>query len=258
MLLAVDVGNTQTVIGVFQREELVQSWRVATVASRTPDELAVFFSGLLGFAGLSFDREITAVAVASVVPRVTQSLRNMCESYFGFPPLVVGPGVKTGVPVKVENPREVGPDRIVNAVAAIERHGVPCVVADFGTATTLDVVSVRGEYLGGAIAAGLETALAGLVSATARLPRVELVMPPSPIGRSTVEAMQVGFVLGMAALVEGLVAGIAEELGAEPVLVATGGLAEVVLPALKGGWAHDPWLTLHGLRIVFERNARPR
>lgn len=253
MLLAVDVGNTETVLGVFSDRELTRHWRISTIADRTADELALMFGGLLEHQDLSFDRNVTAVVIASVVPSATSALREMVRRYFGFRPLIVEPGVKTGIPVRTDNPKEVGADRVLNAVAAIELHGAPAIVVDFGTATTFDAVSAQGEYVGGVIAPGVQISAAALYEHTARLPRVELVAPSSVIGTSTVESVQSGIMYGYASLVDGLVERIAKELG-EPTVIATGGLAPVMIEECRTIDHHEPWLTLEGLRIVFERN----
>ncbi|HEX6261932.1 MAG TPA: type III pantothenate kinase [Actinomycetota bacterium] len=253
MLLAVDVGNTETVLGVFNDRELTRHWRISTVADRTADELALMFGGLLEHQDLSFDRNVTAVVVASVVPSATSALREMVRRYFGFRPLIVEPGVKTGIPVLTDNPKEVGADRVLNAVAAVELHGSPAVIVDFGTATTFDAVSEKGEYVGGVIAPGVQISAAALYEHTARLPRVELVAPSSVIGKSTVESVQSGIMYGYASMVDGVVERIAKELG-EPTVIATGGLAPVMIEECRSIDHHEPWLTLQGLRIVFERN----
>ena len=254
MLLAIDVGNTETVVGVFRDEELAWRWRMSTVPDRTADELALLFGGFLQQQELSFDRNVTGVVLSSVVPSATQALREMVRRYFRFPPVVVEPGVKTGVPVLTDNPKEVGADRIVNALAAFSRFGGPCVVVDFGTATTFDCVSDQGEYLGGAIAPGLQVAARALFEHTARLPLVELVAPNAAIGKNTVESVQSGLIFGYASLIDGMVERIAKELG-HPTVVATGGLAPVVIEECKTVDHHEPWLTLEGLRLVFEKNA---
>lgn len=254
MLLAVNVGNTNTVLGVFQGDDLKWQWRVSTERERTADELAVVFGSLLAQHELSFSRQITGVVISSVVPTCTQALREMVTSYFAFPPVVVEPGTRTGVPILTDNPREVGADRIVNALAAFQRYGGPCIVIDFGTATTYDVVSAKGEFLGGAIAPGVQVSNRVLATATARLPQVELHAPRSPIGRNTVEAIQSALVYGTAAEVDGMIDRIQAEIGDDAVVVATGGLAPVVMPYCRHRLEHDPWLTLQGLRLVFERN----
>jgi type III pantothenate kinase len=256
VLLAIDVGNTETVLGVFREEDLAWRWRMATVPNRTADELALLFGGFLDQQGLSFDRNVTAVIVSSVVPSATQALRDMVRRYFRFPPLVVEPGVKTGVAVLIDNPKEVGADRIVNSLAAFTKFGGPAVVVDFGTATTFDCVSENGEYVGGAIAPGLQVAAQALFEQTARLPLVELVSPRSVIGKGTVEAVQSGLVLGYASMVDGMIERIAKELG-QPTVIATGGLAPAVIGECRTIDHHEPWLTLEGLRLVFDKNAEP-
>lgn len=256
MLLAVDVGNTETVLGVFRDEELAWHWRLATVPERTADELALLFGGFLERQGLSFDRHVTGVVISSVVPTATQSLREMVRGYFHFAPVVVEPGVKTGVPVLTDNPKEVGADRIVNALAAYTKYGGPCIVVDFGTATTFDAISEGGEYLGGAIAPGIQISARALYERAARLPRIELSAPRSVVGKNTVESLQSGIVFGYSAMVDGMVERLAKELGT-PTVIATGGLASIVIEECTTIDQHDPWLTLEGLRLVFEKNAEP-
>jgi type III pantothenate kinase len=253
VLLAIDVGNTETMIGVFRDEELAWRWRLSTVPDRTADELALFYGGFLQQQGLSFDRNVTGVVISSVVPSATQALREMVRQYFRFPAVVVEPGVKTGVPVLTDNPKEVGADRIVNALAGFTKFGGPCIVVDFGTATTFDCVSDEGEYVGGAIAPGLQVAARALFEHTARLPLVELVAPRSVVGKNTVESVQSGLIFGYAAMIDGMVERIAKELG-QPTVVATGGLAPVVIGECRAVDHHEPWLTLEGLRLVFEKN----
>jgi type III pantothenate kinase len=254
VLLAVDVGNTETMLGVFRDRELAWTWRISTQAERTADETALLFGGFLQQEGLSFSREITGVVISSVVPTSTQALREMTRRYFHFDPLVVEPGIKTGVSVLTDNPREVGADRVVNALAAYSKYGGPCVVVDFGTATTYDAVSERGEYLGGAIAPGLGISSAALFAETARLPRVEIVAPRSVIGKNTVDSVQSGLVFGTAAEVDGIVERMQKELGGHATVVATGGLAALVTPYCQRIDHQEPWLTLEGLRLIFERN----
>jgi type III pantothenate kinase len=256
VLLAVDVGNTETVVGVFRDDELAWHWRLATVPERTADELALLLGGFLERQGLSFDRHVTGVVISSVVPTATQSLREMVRGYFHFPPVVVEPGVKTGVPVLTDNPKEVGADRIVNALAAFTKYGGPAIVVDFGTATTFDAVSEGGEYLGGAIAPGIQISARALYERAARLPRIELTAPRSVVGKNTVESLQSGIVFGYAAMVDGMVERMAKELGM-PSVIATGGLATMVIDECQTIDHHDPWLTLEGLRLVFEKNAQP-
>jgi type III pantothenate kinase len=256
VLLAVDVGNTETVLGVFRDDELAWHWRLATVPERTADELALLFGGFLERQGLSFDRQVTGVVISSVVPTATQSLREMVRGYFHFAPVVVEPGVRTGVPVLTDNPKEVGADRIVNGLAAFTKYGGPAIVVDFGTATTFDAISERGEYLGGAIAPGIQISARALYERAARLPRIELASPRSVVGKNTVESLQSGIVFGYSAMVDGMVERMAKELGT-PSVIATGGLATIVIDECQTIDHHDPWLTLEGLRLVFEKNAEP-
>jgi type III pantothenate kinase len=258
VLLAVNVGNTQTVLGLFRDAELAWNWRMSTQPERTADELALVFGGFLAQQGLSFSQQITGVVISSVVPTSTAALREMTDSYFHFPPVVVEPGVKTGMPVLTDNPREVGADRIVDALAAYNRFGGPCIVVDVGTAITYDAVSERGEFLGGAITPGINVSAASLFSHTAKLPMVELLTPRSVVGKNTVEAIQSGLIYGTAAEVDGLVERMREELGGRATVVATGGLAAIVVPHCRTIDHHDPWLTLDGLRLVFERNVGER
>jgi len=256
VLLAVDVGNTETVLGVFRDEELAWHWRLATVPERTADELALLFGGFLETQDLSFDRNVTGVVISSVVPSASQALREMVSGYFHFAPVVVEPGVRTGVPVLTDNPKEVGADRIVNALAAFTKYGGPAIVVDFGTATTFDAVSAGGEYLGGAIAPGIQISAQALYERTARLPRVELSAPRSVVGKNTVESLQSGIVYGYAAMVDGMVDRMAKDLGT-PSVIATGGLASIIVDECGTIEHHEPWLTLEGLRLVFEKNAEP-
>ncbi len=257
MLLAVNVGNTNTVLGVFRGAELQHRWRASTEPERTADELAVLFAGLLDQAGLSFSNQITGVVISSVVPTSTSALREMVNDYFNFPPVVVEPGTKTGMPILTDNPRELGADRVVNALAAFHRFGGPCIVIDFGTATTYDAVSEKGEFLGGAIAPGVQTKNASLSRETARLPQVELHAPRTGIGKSTVEAIQSALIYGGASEADGMIDRIRKELGGNATVVATGGLAPLIVPHCQFVDEHDPWLTLEGLRLVFERNVGP-
>jgi type III pantothenate kinase len=252
MLLAVDVGNTETVLGVFDGPELTHTWRVSTQQERSADELALLLAGLLEHRGLSVEK-LTALCVASVVPDVTRQLREMAAGLLPFEPLIVGPGTRTGVSILTDNPREVGPDRIVNTLAAYTRFGGPAIVVDFGTGTNFDVVSEAGEFLGGVIAPGLQISAATLVRRAARLTRVELEAPPSVIGTSTVTAIQSGLVYGTAGEVDGTVERLRAELGRATV-VATGGLAPVVIPHCRSIDHHEPFLTLEGLRLVHGKN----
>jgi type III pantothenate kinase len=254
MLLAVNVGNTETSLGVFRDDDLAWSWRMRTAPERTADELALLFGGFLDQHGLSFDRNVTGVVISSVVPTATRALRDMVNRYFRFPPVVVEPGTKTGMPILIDNPRELGADRIVNSLAAYSKYGGPAIAVDVGTATTFDAVSEGGEYLGGAIAPGLQISARALYERTARLLLVELTPPRSPVGKSTVEALQSGLVFGHVAMIDGMVERLSKELG-QPTVVITGGLAQVLLEECRTVDHHEPWLTLEGLRLVFEKNA---
>jgi type III pantothenate kinase len=254
VLLAIDVGNTETLIGVFQGNELRWHWRTSTVGERTADELALMIGGFLEQQGLSFSRQITGVAMASVVPDQTLALREMVDNYFHFSPVVVEPGTRTGIPIHYDNPKDVGADRIANAAAAFAKFGGPCIVVDFGTATTFDVISAEGDYLGGVIAPGLKVSAAALFGKAARLPKVELIAPPSVVARSTVESMQVGLILGTASMIDGMVERIVKELG-HATVIATGGLAPLVIEHCASVQQYEPWLTLEGLRLIFDRNA---
>lgn len=253
MLLALDVGNTNTVIGVFQGSELKVHWRLSSRRTGTSDEFGIFIKGLFDFAGLDF-RAVDALILSTVVPTLQMPLEEMSRSFFGVEPLVVGPGIKTGMPILYEAPRDVGADRIVNAVAAFEGYGGPCIVVDFGTATTFDAISARGEYLGGAICPGIGISAEALFQRAARLPRVEVVRPSVVIGKTTVASMQAGLFYGYLGLVEGLVGRMKAELGGGPVVVATGGLAQLLLGGSGVVDRVDPLLTLTGLRILYERN----
>jgi type III pantothenate kinase len=255
VLLAIDVGNTHTVIGVFRGDELVEHWRVATDARRTADELALLLQGFLVLEGMSFSRQITGVSMCSVVPALTHELREMTRRYFHFEPVVVEPGTKTGVPILTDNPKEVGADRIVNALAAFTLHGGPAIVVDFGTSTNFDVVSERGEFLGGAIAPGVEISVDALGMRGAQLRKVEITRPRSVIGKNTVECLQSGILYGFAGQVDGIVERMLKELGGSAVVIATGGLAPLVVAESVTVHHHEPWLTLVGLRLVYEKNA---
>src|SRR4029453_6204582 len=249
VLLAVDVGNTEITIGVFQGDELAQHWRAATGARRTAAHHAPFLGGggvRLGGAG--------GVVVSPVVPRLTQALREMVRRYCHVEPLVIEPGIRTGLPILPDNPREVGADRVVNAIAAYAAYGGPVVVVDFGTATTFDAVSERGEHLGAAIAPGIQISMNALGERPAQLRRVELVPPRSVIGKNTVESLQAGAIWGFAGQVDGIVRRMVAELGGSATVVATGGLGGGVLDAREAVQRHEPWLTLHGLRIIWDRN----
>ncbi len=256
MLLAVDVGNSNVKVGVFNGEELVARWRVETDRQRMPDEYAVLLRSLLDLQGICM-ADITGFSLSSTVPLLTRAFRELSERYFSLSPVVASADVKTGVVLAVENPREVGPDRIILALAAMRRHRVPAIVLDLGTATTCDAISARGELLGCAIAPGLSTALEGLVARAARLFSVELRAPGRAIGRNTVASVQSGSVFGYVGLVEGLVKRFKTEMGGDPMVIATGGLAPIVVQETDIVDVADPDLTLHGLRYLYELNAEP-
>jgi type III pantothenate kinase len=253
MLLAIDVGNSQIALGIFAGDELVGHWRVSTEAEATVDEIRWQITGILGADGFT-GADIKGVAISSVVPSMTTSLRRIIPDMTGDHPVVVEPGVRTGLSIEIDNPREVGADRIVNSVAAKERYGAPVVVVDFGTSTNFDVVSPEGAYIGGSIAPGLEISTNALVSGTAALRRVEFEPPRSVIGKGTVEAIQSGALYGHAGLVDGIVERIAAEVGTEITRVATGGLASTIVPHCLSVDTIDAYLTLEGLRIIFDRN----
>jgi type III pantothenate kinase len=263
LLVAIDVGNTQTVVGLFgpgdgpagSGPDLMYHWRVATVAHRTADELALLIDQLFQLRGLDPEEVITGMAVASVVPRLRTAMREMADKWFKVNTVIVEPGVRTGMPIHYDNPKEVGADRIADAVAAFERYGGPTIVIDFGTATTFEVVSERGEYLGGVILPGIEISLEALFARAALLPRVELVEPRSVLAKNTVESVQSGVIYGFAAQVDGLCRRLEDELGPCRV-VATGGLAGLIGPYSAAIEHHEPWLTLDGLRIIYGRNQR--
>ena len=252
MLLAIDVGNTNTVIGLFDGAKLVQSWRVKTDARDTADELWLQYRALVG------TQSVSGVAVCSTVPAILHEIRTMLNSYWSeLPAVIIEPGVKTGVPLLVDNPKEIGADRIVNTLAAhaLFGHDHPVIVVDFGTSTNLDVVSAKGEFLGGAFAPGIEISLDALVGRAAQLRKVELIRPRSVIGKNTVEALQSGAIYGFAGQVDGLVRRIVEELDSGPVVVvATGGLAPLVIGISETIQFHEPDLTLIGLQMVFAKN----
>jgi type III pantothenate kinase len=253
VLLVVDVGNTQTHLGAFRDGELLHDWRFATVRDSTADELGARLRSLLALRELAFG-DLDASILSSTVPQLRPEWTAMAERYLGHEMPVVGPGLKTGMPIRMDNPREVGADRLVNAVAAYERLGGPCVIVDFGTAITYDVVGEGGEYVGGIIAPGVEISLEALTSRAAAIPKVDLTPPRALIGKSTVEAIRSGVIHGFAAQVDGMLERLREELGDETAAVATGGLASAIVPFCEQIDEVDPLLTLTGLRLIYERN----
>ena len=250
MLLAIDVGNTNTVLGLFDEENLVQSWRINTNPRETADEIELTFRGLLT------DYPVTGIALCSTVPSVLSEMRIMLSRYYAeVPTVIVEPGIKTGVPITTDNPKEVGADRIANSLAAFTLFGGPCIVVDFGTSTNLDVISEKGEFMGGALAPGIEISLDALATRAAQLRKVELATPRSVIGKNTVEALQSGMIFGFAGQVDGLVDRIVEELDSEvKAVIATGGLASIVVAESETITCHEPDLTLIGLRLIFAKN----
>jgi len=259
MLLAIDVGNTNTVLGLYRLEgakpELAAHWRITSHRSQTADEYGVFFVNLFEMNKLS-PKKVSHIIISSVVPPVDSTLRQVCEDYFHTQPLFVEPGIETGMPVLVDNPSELGADRLVNSVAAFERYGGPCVIVDFGTATTFDVISAKGEYLGGAIAPGLGLSADALFSHAARLSRVDIKRPAKVIGTNTVTHLQSGLYFGYIGLVDGILERIEAELGQKPRVIATGGLARQIAEDSSFISEIDDMLTLDGLLILFERNRR--
>lgn len=255
MLLTTNVNNTNTMFGLYDRSEWIANWRIKTDRAKQPDEYAMLLRDLFQHSQLNWS-DVTGVAIASVVPPLTGSFVEMYQRYFKLEPLVVTNKIKSGVKIKIDYPEEAGADRILNALGARELHGCPCIVVDFGTATTFDAISKEGDYLGGAIAPGLGIAAEALFARTAKLPRIELVAPPAAIGRNTVHAMQSGIMLGYIGLIEGLVKRIKVELGAGTRVVATGGMAHILAPETEAIETVDQMLTLEGLRLIYDLNQK--
>ncbi|MBG9795526.1 transcriptional regulator [Paenibacillus dendritiformis] len=255
MILVIDIGNTNIVLGVYEGDKLLHNWRLSTSRQSTTDEYGVMIYNLFTMTKLSV-KDIEGVILSSVVPPIMHTMEMLCRKYLNKAPLIVGPGVKTGLNIRIENPREVGADRIVNAVAAIELYGglKPLVVVDFGTATTFDVIDVKGNYIGGAIVPGIGVSTEALYQRAAKLPRIELTKPKSVIGRNTVHSMQAGIIFGYAGQVDGIVDRITNELGAEPTVIATGGMAELIASESRTIDTTNPLLTLEGLRLIYNRN----
>jgi len=253
MLLVIDVGNTNTVLGLFDGENLIHDWRIRTVVDHTVDEYGMLIYNLYKTSRIP-SRKIKDIIISCVVPPMLNILEPLCQKYFDVKPLIVGPGVKTGMPIFYDNPKEVGADRIVNAVAGYEKYRQDLIIVDFGTATTFDYVSKKGEYMGGCIAPGIMISSEALFERAAKLPRVELSKPKSIVGKDTVSSMQAGIMYGYAGLVDGICERIKAEVKSDPLVVATGGLARIVAPETKSIKVVDDMLTLEGLRIIYLRN----
>ena len=253
MLLTIDIGNTNIVLGVFENKKLIQHWRIVTKQEKTEDEYGILISNLYQSSNIDIS-STTGVIISSVVPPMVRTMETLCNKFFKRQPMFVGPGVKTGMPIRYDNPHEVGADRIVNAVAAFERHRNSLVVVDFGTATTFDYISPQGEYMGGAIAPGIGVASEALFKMASKLPRIELIKPESVIGKNTIASLQAGIVYGYIAMVDGIVNKIRREVKTDPYIIATGGMAVFIAEGSQTIDEVDDLLTLTGLRLIYEKN----
>lgn len=253
MLLAIDVGNTNIVVALYDKDTLIHSWRMSTDKNKASDEYGVLLTQFLSLGGIN-SSDICDVIIASVVPNVMHSLKNAVKRYIGSDPMIVGPGIKTGMNLRYDNPRELGADRIVNAVAAVNKYAPPLVIVDFGTATTFCAINKNGDYLGGVISAGVKISMSALFEKTAKLPKVEIVKPKDVIGKSTISAIQSGAIYGHAGLVDGIVRRIKEEIGENATVIATGGLAKTIANESQEIDIVDSMLTLDGLKILFDKN----
>lgn len=253
MILVIDVGNTNIVLGLYKQRELIHHWRLSTNRSSTSDEYGMLVFNLFQYANIQFE-QVQGVILSSVVPPLMRALEDMCTQYLRRKPLIVGPGIKTGLNIRTDNPKEVGADRIVNAVAALHQYGAPCVIVDFGTATTYDYIDENEQLIGSAIAPGIGISTEALYQRAAKLPRIELVKPKSVIGRNSVASMQAGVIFGYVSQVDGIVTRIEQEFGVKATVVATGGLAELIASESSKIDIVNPMLTLEGLRLIYEKN----